>query len=88
MSARLEGRWLMTLMFTYKTQEGWEAFIQSLIEAGWTITASFPVESEAAEPMHQKSLAAADSSVFLSCRKRTLEQTAPALWTTLGGQGV
>jgi putative DNA methylase len=79
---------LMTLMFTHKTQEAWEALTHSLIEAGWTITASFPVESEAAESIHQKNMAAAASSIFLSCRKRTLEQTAPALWTGLTGQGV
>lgn len=79
---------LMTLMFTHKTQEAWEALTHSLIEAGWTITASFPVESEAAESIHQKNMAAAASSIFLSCRKRTLEQTAPALWTGLAGQGV
>lgn len=40
---------LMTLMFTHKSQHAWEALTRSLIEAGWTITASFPVESEAAE---------------------------------------
>ena len=33
---------LMTLMFTHKSQDAWEALTRSLIEAGWTITASFP----------------------------------------------
>ncbi len=37
---------MMTLMFTHKSQAAWEALTQSLIEAGWIITASFPVESE------------------------------------------
>jgi putative DNA methylase len=79
---------LMTLMFTHKTQEAWESLTRSLIEAGWTITASFPVESEAAESTHQKNMAAAASSIFLSCRKMVLDRTAPAPWTGLAGQGV
>jgi putative DNA methylase len=84
----LKDNGLMTLMFTHKTQEAWEALTRSLIEAGWTITASFPVESEAAESIHQKNMAAAASSIFLSCRKREVEHAAPALWTGIAGQGV
>jgi hypothetical protein len=75
-------------MFTHKSQDAWETLTHSLIEAGWTITASFPVESEAAESLHQKGTASAASSIFLSCRKRTKDQTFPAAWTGLGGQGV
>jgi adenine-specific DNA methylase len=45
----LKDEGLLTLMFTHKSQDAWEALTRSLIEAGWTITASFPVESEAAE---------------------------------------
>ena len=79
---------LMTLMFTHKSQEAWEALTRSLIEAGWTITASFPVESEAAESIHQKNMASAASSIFLACRQRGLNAFGPALWTGLAGQGV
>jgi hypothetical protein len=43
---------------------------RSLIENSWAITSSMPVESEAAEFMHQKNMAAAASSIFLTCRKR------------------
>ena len=38
--------------------------------------------------IHQKDTASAASSIFLSCRKRTVEQPFPAVWTGLGGQGV
>jgi len=79
---------LMTLMFTHKKQEAWETLTRSLIESGWTITACFPVEAEAAESMHQKNMAAAASSIFISCRKRERQADFPALWTGLGGQGV
>lgn len=80
---------LMTLMFTHKTMEAWEALTLSLIESGWIITGAMPVESEAAESMHQKGMAAAASSVFLSCRKRPERAaSSPALWGGFGDAGV
>jgi putative DNA methylase len=79
---------ILTLMFTHKSQDAWEALTRSLIEAGWTITAAFPVESEAAESLHQKDMAAAASSIFLSCRKRAYNPLGPAVWTGLAGRGV
>jgi len=79
---------IMTLMFTHKTQEAWEALTRSLIESGWNITASFPVESESEESMHLKDNASAASSIFLACRKRPEQVGFPAVWTGLGGSGV
>ncbi len=80
---------VLTIMFTHKTLEAWEALTRSLIESGWTITSSMPVESEAAESMHQKDMAAAASSVFITCRKRQdLETAIPAVWSGFGGTGV
>jgi adenine-specific DNA methylase len=84
----LKGEGILTLMFTHKSQDAWEALTRSLIEAGWTITAAFPVESEAAESLHQKNMAAAASSIFLSCRKRVFNVYGPAVWTGLAGRGV
>jgi len=79
---------LMTLMFTHKSQDAWEALTRSLIEAGWAITASFPIESEPSQDIHHKDMAAAASSIFISCRKRAQKQENPSTWTGLGGQGV
>lgn len=79
---------IMTIMFTHKTQEAWEALTRSLIENGWTITSSMPVESEATESIHQKGMAAAASSIFLTCRKRQKTGGPPATWTGFGGTGV
>jgi putative DNA methylase len=79
---------LMTLMFTHKTTEAWEALTRSLVENGWIITASLPVESEAAESTHQKNMASAASSVFLACRKREGANSQPSSWTGFGGSGV
>ena len=84
----LKDNGLMTIMFTHKTQEAWEALTRSLIESGWVITSSFPVESEFKHSQHIMDNAAAASSIFLSCRKREKTDGAPATWTGFGGAGV
>ena len=79
---------LLTLMFTHKSQDAWEALTQALIESGWIITASFPVESETQHGIHTKGNASAISSVFISCRKRWKQSSEPATWSGFGGTGV
>jgi putative DNA methylase len=79
---------VMTMMFTHKEQDAWETLTRSLIDAGWEITASFPVESEGENSLHQKDLAAAASSIFITCRKRPMEDRPPSTWTGIGGTGV
>ena len=80
---------VMTLMFTHKKQEAWETLTRSLIEAGWVITACMPVESESGYSTHQMNMAAAASTIFITCRKRVVDEHAePALWRGLGGTGV
>jgi adenine-specific DNA methylase len=79
---------MMTIMFTHKTQEAWEALTRSLIENGWIITSSFPVDSEASSSTHQMNMAAAASSIFITCRKRPERSTSPAVWSGFGGTGV
>jgi len=77
---------LFTLMFNHKSQDAWETLTRSLIDAGWVITACFPVESEGENSTHQKDLAAAASSIFLSCRKRPAQGTETAIWDSAFGQ--
>jgi adenine-specific DNA methylase len=79
---------IMTVMFTHKTPEAWEAITTSLIENGWIMTSSFPVESESGASLHQKDMASAASSIFLTCRKRLNDTSQPATWVGFGGQGV
>lgn len=83
---KAEGR--MVLMFTHKSQEGWETLTQALIDSGWVITATYPVESEASHSMHIRDNASAESSIFLVCRKREAVGGEPGLWKAFGGQGV
>ena len=67
---------VMTLMFTHKTTGAWDALTTGLIEAGFFITASWPINTEAAGSLHIKDKAAANSTIFLVCRPRTSEPAA------------
>ena len=79
---------ILTMMFNHKTQAAWETLTRALIENGWIISSSFPVDSEADVSTHQKGMAAAASSIFLACRKRDLAGREPSVWKGFGGTGV
>ena len=62
---------VMTLMFTHKATGAWDALTKGLMEAGFVITASWPIKTEAENSLHIRNKAAANSTVFLVCRPRT-----------------
>ena len=70
---------IMTLMFTHKATGAWDALTTGLIEAGFAITASWPINTEAGGSLHIRDKAAANSTVFLACRPR------PAAGSSDGG---
>lgn len=76
---------IMVMMFTHKTQAAWETLTRALIESGWIISSTFPVDSESGASMHQRDQAAAASSIFIACRKRSLGDREPAVWEGFGG---
>ena len=61
---------VMTLMFTHKETGAWDALTKGLMEAGFAITASWPINTEAAGSLHIRNKAAAKSTIFLVCRPR------------------
>ena len=61
---------ILTLMFTHKASGAWDALTKGLIEAGFVITASWPINTESSESLHIKDKASANSTVFLVCRPR------------------
>ena len=61
---------IMTLMFTHKATGAWDALTKGLMEAGFVITASWPINTEAEGSLHIKKKAAAKSTIFLVCRPR------------------
>lgn len=58
------------VVFAHKTTAGWEAQLSSMIEAGWIVTASWPVDTECGSRMNAQGTAALASSVHLICRPR------------------
>ena len=64
---------IMTLMFTHKATGAWDALTTGLIEAGFVITASWPIHTESEGSLHIKDKAAAKSTIFLVCRPKERE---------------
>jgi adenine-specific DNA methylase len=58
------------VLFAHKGTAGWEAMLNALIRAGWTVTNSWPIETERGARMRAKNSAVLASSVFLVCRPR------------------
>ena len=74
---------VMTLMFTHKAAGAWDALTGGLMEAGFAITASWPINTEAEGSLHVRNKAAANSTIFLACRPRTAERqpdAPPVYW--------
>jgi putative DNA methylase len=63
---------IMTLMFTHKATGAWDALTKGLMEAGFAVTASWPINTEAEGSLHIKDKAAANSTIFLVCRSRSV----------------
>jgi hypothetical protein len=73
---------VMTVMFTHKATGAWDALAGGLITAGFVITASWPVNTEAEGSLHIRDKSSAKSTIFLVCRVREAvdEAAAPRYW--------
>ena len=58
------------VVFAHKSTAGWEAQLQAMIDAGWTITGSWPIDTEMGTRLRAHESAALASSVHLVCRPR------------------
>lgn len=74
--ALVEGRRVLqpsgigTIVFAHKSTAGWESLLQALIDAGWVVTASWPIDTEMGTRLRARDSAALASSVHLVCRPR------------------
>ena len=74
--AMSEGRRILTpsgigiVVFANKSTAGWETQLQAMIDAGWTITGSWPIDTEMGTRLRAMDSAALASSVHLVCRPR------------------
>jgi hypothetical protein len=58
------------IVFAHKSTAGWEAQLQAMIDGGWTLTASWPIDTEMPTRLRAMSSAALASSIHLVCRPR------------------
>lgn len=66
----LKDEGVMSVMFTHKKAEAWDSLGSGLLEAGFTIETSWPVNTEAENSLHQANMNSASSTIMLVCRKR------------------
>jgi len=59
-----------TIVFAHKSTAGWEAFLQAIINSGWIITGSWPIDTEMGSRLRGMNSAALASSVHIVCRPR------------------
>lgn len=57
-------------VFANKETPAWEAMLSALVDAGWIVTASWPIDTESGNRLRAKDSAALASSVHLVCRPR------------------
>ena len=58
------------IVFAHKSTSGWEAQLKALIDAGWIIMASWPIDTEMGSRMNAMGTASLASSIHLVCRPR------------------
>jgi hypothetical protein len=58
------------VVFAHKSTGGWEAQLQAMVDAGWTVTASWPIDTELATRLRGMDSAALASSVHIVVRPR------------------
>jgi adenine-specific DNA methylase len=58
------------IVFAHKSTSGWETMLEALVGSGWTVTASWPIDTESGGRMNAYETASLASSVHLVCRPR------------------
>lgn len=66
----LNNEGIMTVMFTHKKAEAWDSLGSGLLNAGFTIESSWPVNTEPENSLHQANMNSAASTIMLVCRKK------------------
>nr|WP_012476997.1 DUF1156 domain-containing protein [Rhodococcus sp. NS1]ABI79397.1 putative DNA methylase [Rhodococcus sp. NS1] len=61
---------VLSVMFTHKKAKAWDTLGMGLLQAGFTIETSWPVNTESEQSLHQANMNSAASTIMLVCRKR------------------
>jgi adenine-specific DNA methylase len=60
---------IATIVYTHKSTSGWETLINSLLESGLVVTASWPIDTERKTRLRARESAALASSIYFVARK-------------------
>ncbi|MCG3212545.1 MAG: hypothetical protein FOGNACKC_06215 [Anaerolineae bacterium] len=63
----------MVIVFAHKDPDAWETLVTSMIQAGFTVIASWPIDTEMPGGVRNLNRASLASSIWLVCRKRPAE---------------
>ena len=61
---------LLVVVFAHKEPNAWETLLEAIIGAGFTVTASWPIDTEKTNRVRGINAAALATSLWLVCRKR------------------
>ena len=61
---------LLVIVFAHKEPEAWETLLEAIIKAGFTVTASWPIDTEKPNRSRGIDSASLATSLWLVCRKR------------------
>ena len=59
-----------SVVFANTSTSGWEAMLQALVESGWVLTASWPIDTEMTTRVLAQNKSVLGSSIHLVCRPR------------------
>jgi len=65
---------IAVIVYAHKSTTGWETLINSLLDSGLVITASWPIDTEMKARLRAKDSAALASSIYIVCRKLQREE--------------
>ena len=66
---------ITTIVYTHKSTSGWETLINSLLDSGLVITASWPIHTEMKARLRARESAALASSIYFVACKRGIKET-------------
>jgi hypothetical protein len=58
------------VVFAHKSTAGWEAQLSAMLDSGWIVTSSWPIDTERTGRLRAQDSAALGSSVHITCRPR------------------
>jgi len=66
----VEAKGIGIVVFAHKSTSGWEAQLQAILDAGWVVTASWPIDTECGSRLRAMNSAALGSSIHIVMRPR------------------